>query len=180
MNPAFNEFLEELTNENLILIEPIFFVKAAVFLEEQLESYLNIEGQHAHSLRSLIESARKLKNEETDKAFWRALLAFNSLIEAALETSYNHHSKNKWLRFINIIENLQGYNGTQVFKGTNLKEKRKLRLYFAYMLTWEHLRYLAGNEDDYSPSSEILNAYSDHGDHEHEDHDHDHEDHHAH
>ena len=73
-------------------------------------------------------------------------------------------------RFINIIEKLQGYNGTQVFKGTNLKEKRKLRLYFAYMLTWEHLRYLAGNEDDYSPSSEILNAYSDHGDHEHEDH----------
>ena len=171
MTPAFNDFLEELTSENLILNEPVFFVKAAVFLEEQLESYLNIEGQHAHSLRSLIESARKLKNEETDKAFWRALFAFNTLIEDALEANNNHDSNNKWLRFINIIEKLQGYNGTQVFKGTNLKEKRKLRLYFAYMLTWEHLRYLAGNEDEYSPSSDILNAYSEHGDDEHQ-HDH--------
>lgn len=175
MNSDFKDFVKELTSEHQILNEPVFFVKAALYLEEQLESYLNIEGRHDHSLRYLIESARKLKNEETNKSFWKALLAFNTLIEDSLDTNKKTQSNNNWLRFINIIENLQGYNGTQIFNGTNLKEKRKLRLYFAYMLTWEHLRYIAGKDDQYSPSSEILNAYSDHGDeHQHGEHEHSH------
>ncbi|HEY7865951.1 MAG TPA: hypothetical protein VIC51_08105, partial [Psychromonas sp.] len=104
--------------------------------------------------------AKKLKNPETDNKFWDALLAFNRLVETAIDSKCTSQNSRFWLRFINIIEKLQGYKGSQIFTTTNIKQKRKLRLYFAYMLTWEHIRYIAGKEDDYSPSGDILDAFS--------------------
>lgn len=176
MNQAFDGFVKELCSANVNLNEPVFFAKSAVFLEQQLTSYLQIEAQHKHSLRFLILSAKKLKNTETDKKFWDALLAFNRLIEAAIESKCTSQNSHHWLRFINIIETLQGYKGSQIFTTTNIKQKRKLRLYFAYMLTWEHIRYIAGYEDDYSPSGEILDNFSqiDEEDDHHHDHCHQH------
>lgn len=160
MDQAFDGFVKELCSANVNLNEPVFFVKSAAFLEQVLERYLQTEGQHQHSLRFLILSARKLKNRETDNKFWDALLAFNTLIEAAIESKCTSQASSHWLRFINIIENLQGYKGSQLFTTTNIKQTRKLRLYFAYLLTYEHLRYIAGEDDDYSPSGEILTAFS--------------------
>jgi|GEM_PF-3265324 len=165
MNQAFDGFVKELCSANVNLNEPVFFAKSAVFLEQQLTRYLQangllIEGQDKHSLSFLILSAKKLKNTETDNKFWDALLAFNRLVEAAIESKCTSQNSHHWLRFINIIEILQGYKGSQIFTTTNIKQKRKLRLYFAYMLTWEHIRYIAGAEDDYSPSGDILDAFS--------------------
>ncbi len=160
MNQAFDGFVKELCSANVNLNVPVFFVKSAAFLEQVLESYLQIEGQHKHSLRFLILSARALKNSETDKKFWDALLAFNNLIEDAVDTKSVSHNSRRWLRFINIIENLQGYKGSQLFTSKNIKQTRKLRLYFAYLLTYEHLRYIGGEDDDYSPSGEILAAFA--------------------
>lgn len=160
MDQVFDGFVKELCSANVNLNEPVFFVKSAAFLEQVLESYLQIEGQHKYSLRGLILSARQLKNSETDKKFWDALLAFNSLVEAAVESKCTAQASNNWLRFINIIENLQGYKGSQLFTAKNIKQTRKLRLYFAYLLTYEHIRYIAGKDDDYSPSGEILAAFS--------------------
>jgi hypothetical protein len=179
MNQAFDGFVKELCSANVNLNEPVFFAKSAVFLEQELTRYLKIEGQHKHSLRFLILSAKQLKNTETDNKFWDALLAFNRLIEAAIESKCTSQNSEHWLRFINIIENLQGYKGSQIFTSTNIKQKRKLRLYFVYILTWEHIRYIAGDEDDYSPSGEILDAFSfleEEDEHAHcHDHNHDHE-----
>lgn len=180
MNQAFDAFVKELCSANVNLNEPVFFVKSAVFLEQELTGYLQKEGQHTHSLRYLILAAKKLKNTETDNRFWDALLAFNSLIETAVESKCTSQKSSHWLRFINIIEDLQGYKGSQIFTTTNIKQKRKLRLYFAYMLTWEHIRYIAGKDDDYSPSGQILEAFSqlaeeDEHDHSHHDHAHHHE-----
>ncbi|MFT6925247.1 MAG: hypothetical protein ACJAZP_000827 [Psychromonas sp.] len=178
MNQAFDSFVKELCSANVNLNEPVFFAKSAVFLEQELTRYLNIEGQHSHSLRFLILSAKKLKDAETDNKFWNALLAFNRLIENAIESKCTSQDSHDWLRFINIIETLQGYKGSQIFTTTDIKQKRKLRLYFAYMLTWEHVRYIAGDEDDYSPSGEILDAFSvieeEDEDHQHDQHCHNH------
>ncbi|MFQ3176407.1 MAG: hypothetical protein ACJAYB_001708 [Psychromonas sp.] len=160
MNQAFDGFVKELCSANVNLNEPVFFAKSAVFLEQQLTCYLKIKGQHKHSLRFLILSAKQLKNSETDNRFWNALLAFNHLIEAAIEARCTSQNSEHWLRFINIIETLQGYKGSQIFTTTNIKQKRKLRLYFSFLLSWEHIGYIAGKEDNYSPSSQILDAFS--------------------
>lgn len=132
-----------------------FFYQAELHLVKQLKDYLGIDQSIQISFFSLIEQAKKRHNPETNKHFWNALLAFNKV---------NFNScKNKaqpWLRYVNIIELLQGYNGSQLFNATNIKLKRQHRLYFSYMLTWEHLRYIAGNDDNYSPSSKILSIYS--------------------
>jgi len=174
MNQAFDGFVKELCSTNMNLNEPIFFAKSAVFLEQALASYLHSEGQHKHSLRFLILSARQLKNQETDTKFWDALLTFNKLVEMAVESKSTSQENSHWLRFINIIENLQGYKGSLLFTTKNIRQTRKLRLYFAYMLTYEHLRYIAGDDDGYSPSSDILEAFSQVSEDDDHDHQHDH------
>ncbi|MGB5444401.1 MAG: hypothetical protein WBM99_02750 [Psychromonas sp.] len=174
MNQAFDGFVKELCSANVNLNEPVFFVKSAAFLEQVLESYLRIEGQHKYSLRSLILSAKQLKNKETDYKFWNALLAFNNLIEDAVDAKSASQSSQHWLRFINIIETLQGYKGSQLFTSKHIKQTRKLRLYFAFMLTYEHLLYIGGQDDDYSPSGEILSAFSQLSLDDDHDHQHDH------
>jgi len=133
----------------------VFFYQAELHLIAQLKDYLQIEQATQRSFFSLIEQAKKIKQKETNKQFWNALLSFNQV-----NFKPTNNSAQPWLRFVNIIESLQGYAGSQLFDAKNIKLKRQHRLFFAYMLTWEHLRYLAGNEDDYSPSSEVLVVYS--------------------
>lgn len=140
-----------------------FFYQAEFHLITQLKDYLKIDQAISKSFFSLIVEAQKTNNIDTNKHFWNALLAFNQM-------NFNPSKKSTqpWLRFVNIIESLQGYAGSQLFETKSINIKRQHRLYFAYMLTWEHLRYIAGNEDDYSPSSEILGYYS----HAHQEHQH--------
>ena len=132
-----------------------FFYQAEMHLIKQLKDYLDVEQTSETSFFALIEMAKKTNNNDTDSRFWEALLAFN-------QVNFHPSSSNaqSWLRYVNNIEALQGYNGSKLFEATKIKLKRQHRLYFAYMLTWEHLRFIAGNDDDYSPSNEILNCYS--------------------
>jgi len=160
----FEDFVKQFNSDQPISLAA-FFYQAELHLITQLKDYLKIEQSQEKSFFSLIEEAKKTNNAETDKHFWNALLAFNKV-------NFNPSNKNvlPWLRYVNIIESLQGYSGSQLFEAKNIKVKRQHRLYFAYMLTWEHLRYIAGNDDDYSPSSELLGLYSDahsEDDHEH-------------
>ena len=133
----------------------VFFYQAELHLVKQLKDYLGIEQSMQMSFFSLIEQAKKVHNPDTNKHFWNALFAFNNVNFIPCK-----NKAQPWLRYVNIIESLQGYSGSQLFDATNIKLKRQHRLYFSYMLTWEHLRYIAGNDDDYSPSSDILAVYS--------------------
>jgi hypothetical protein len=164
---SFENFVEQFKTAQPFPLA-IFFYQAELHLVVQLKDYLGVSQSSVRSFYSLIEQAKKTNNPDTNKQFWNALLAFN-------QVSFNPNKKNvkPWLRYVNIIESLQGYNGSQLFTESNIKLKRQHRLYFAYMLTWEHIRYIAGNDDDYSPSGEILNHYSDvhtEEDHQHSDH----------
>jgi len=159
----FEQFVDQFKSEQSVSLAA-FFYQAELHLITQLKDYLKIEQSQDRSFFSLIEQAKKTNNADTNKHFWNALLAFNKV-------TFNPSQKNAlpWLRYVNIIESLQGYSGSQLFEAKSIKAKRQHRLYFAYMLTWEHLRYIAGNDDGYSPSSEILGNYSDaHSEDEHE------------
>ncbi|TEW49842.1 hypothetical protein [Psychromonas algicola] len=164
MEANFEHFVKQFKSEQSVSLAA-FFYQAELHLITQLKDYLKIQQSQDRSFFSLIEEAKKTNNVDTNKHFWNALLAFNKV-------TFNPSNKNAlpWLRYVNIIESLQGYNGSQLFEAKNINAKRQHRLYFAYMLTWEHLRYIAGNDDDYSPSSEILGCYSEahsEDDHEH-------------
>jgi len=151
----FTQFAAQFTSQQTMSLSA-FFYQAECHLVEQLKDYLKIDKNTTYRFFTLIEAARKTNNVDTNKDFWNALQAFNKV-------SFNPGKRNvqPWLRFVNIIERLQGYNGSQLFNEHNINRKRQHRLFFAYMLTWEHLRYIAGNEDDYSPSGELLGLYSD-------------------
>lgn len=155
MEANFENFVKQFKSEPSVSLGA-FFYQAELHLIKQLKDYLKVDQTLPRSFFSLIEEAKKTNNIDTNKHFWNALLAFNKV-------TFNPNNKNvlPWLRYVNIIESLQGYNGSQLFEAKNINAKRQHRLYFAYMLTWEHLRYIAGNEDDFSPSSEILGCYSD-------------------
>lgn len=150
----FEGFVAQLTEKKTVSLT-VFFYQAELHLVEQLKNYLGIEQTKDVSFFSLVEQAKKIKNEDTNKHFWNALLAFNQV-----SFKPTNNNKQHWLRFVNIIESLQGYAGSQLFDASSIKLKRQHRLFFAYMLAWEHLYYLAGNDDNYSPSSVILNTYS--------------------
>jgi len=151
---TFERFLSELKKQPPMSLATFFF-QAEVHLIKQLKDYLEIDQAIQKSFFSLIEAAKKTSNADTDHRFWEALIAFNKV-------SFNprHNNAQPWLRYVNTIESLQGYNGSQLFSGQKLALKRQYRLYFAYLLTWEHLRYIAGNEDDLNPSSEMLHLFS--------------------
>jgi hypothetical protein len=111
-----------------------------------------------------IKQGRKSNNTETNAKFWSALEAFY----LAVGDSIDHNTtKKRWLRFVNIIENLQGYSGSLLIEDKHIQSKRIKRFYLAYTLVWEHLRYIAGNEDDYNPSESVLAAFTEEHDHQH-------------
>lgn len=154
VNHNFDSFVAQFTAQQSVSLA-VFFYQAELHLVKQLKDYLGVEQSQPRSFFSLIEQAKKITNPDTNKHFWNALLAFN-------QVSFKPVKNNKctWLRYVNIIESLQGYAGSQLFDASSINVKRQHRLFFAYMLTWEHLRFIAGNDDDFSPSSLILDAYS--------------------
>jgi len=173
VSQEFEHFLQTLITAGKTLNESEFFEKGAMHLEWQLRDYLSHEGVAANTFSKSIDSAQQLNNTETSKRFWVALKVFNAVAENHASCKDKSTNK-KWLRFVNIIEDLQGYSGSQLFSGLGLKKARLYRLYFSYMLTWEHLRYIAGADDKFSPSAIILETFAAGYDHDHE-HDHCHE-----
>ncbi|WP_019615625.1 hypothetical protein [Psychromonas ossibalaenae] len=169
MDQDLTNFLQELTTPDYIFNERSFFAQAGYLLQVQLQEYLNQQECRENSFYKSVCTARKLNNADTDKKFWQALLSFDSVLDSfVMPENKSQRNCRKWLRFVNMIENLQGYNGSQLFSVPNLYKKQQVRLYFAVMLTWEHLRYIAGNDDQFSPSSEILGFFaSDVHSHEH-------------
>lgn len=151
---SFESFVAQFKTQQSVSLAA-FFYQAELHLVTQLKDYLSVEQSIPRTFFSLIEQAKKTHNADTNKHFWNALLAFN-------QVNFNpaKNSAQPWLRYVNIIESLQGYAGSQLFAAKNIKLKRQHRLFFAYMLSWEHLRYIAGNDNDYSPSSEVLASYS--------------------
>jgi hypothetical protein len=157
MSEKMNVFLEQaISNEN-ILCEDKLLQQGFDFIKQQLQDYLEHEGLTAHTFTQAIKQARKKNNSETDPRFWSALEAFY----LAVGDSINNQTKRKrWLRFVNIIEMLQEYAGSQLISDKQIRSKRVKRLFLAYTLTWEHLRYIAGNEDDYNPSELIISSFT--------------------
>ncbi|RBW43794.1 hypothetical protein DS885_12720 [Psychromonas sp. B3M02] len=154
MENSFENFVAQFKAQQPVSLA-VFFYQAELHLIKQLKDYLQIEQTTERSFFSLVEQAKKIKQKETSKHFWIALLAFNQVNFKPVK-----NNAQPWLRFVNIIESLQGYSGSQLFDAKNIQVKRQHRLFFAYMLAWEHLRYIAGSEDEYSPSSELLATYS--------------------
>lgn len=155
MQISFADFVKQCKQKNdqpLLL----FFKQAEFFLIEQLTDYLALDTTHNVNLSRLIEQAKRTQHQETDAKFWCALLALQKT-----NLQGNRAQKNAWLKFINIIEQLQGYSGAKLFAHKSIKHKRVHRLYFAFMLAWEHLVYMTGKDEGYSPSAEILAQYSD-------------------
>lgn len=165
MSDAFKTFLNLTLKNQDDLSEDALLQVGFHFIKVELQDYLQQEGLTAFTFTEAIKQARKSKNSETDARFWSALEAFY----LAVGDSIDHETQPKrWLRFVNIIENLQGYSGSQLINDKQIHSKRIKRFYLAYTLAWEHLRYIAGNEDDYNPSELILSAFTDELEHKHD------------
>lgn len=165
MTDTFNTFLEQTINNKDNLCEELLLQHGFEFLKQQLQDYLHKEGLTALTYTQAIKLARKSNNSETDARFWSALEAFYLAVGDSID---NQPQAKRWLRFVNIIEELQGYSGSQLINDKQIRSKRVKRFYLAYALAWEHLRYIAGNEDDYNPSELILTAFSDALEHDHD------------
>lgn len=160
MNKEIIAFLKDLPPPNKGFNEYEFFLKGAAYLEDQLRDYLSKKNLSANTFYDAISKARSSTAPGTDKKFWNALDVFRQVRNAyAHPKNAPQTTKRKWIKFINIIESLMGYRGRRIFPMKNIRNRRVFRLYITYMLTWEHLRYIAGNDDGYSPSAEVLKAY---------------------
>lgn len=169
MSEAFKTYLQQTLSAKDTLGEDDILQNGFDFLKQQLQAYLEQQGLTALTFTQAIKLARKSNNSETDPRFWCALEAFYLAVGDSIDNET--HAK-RWLRFVNIIESLQGYTGSQLINDKQIHPKRVKRLCLAFVLTWEHLRYIAGNETDYNPSELVIEAFTDAHDHEH-DHSHD-------
>ncbi|GLS91454.1 hypothetical protein GCM10007916_25230 [Psychromonas marina] len=167
MSDTFNVFLEQTIINKDNLGEDDILQAGFDFIKQQLQAYLQHEGLTAITFTEAVKQARQSQNNETDPRFWLALEAFFLAVGDSID---NKPQATRWLRFVNIIETLQGYSGSQVIMDKNIRSKRVKRLCLATALTWEHLRYIAGNEDDYNPSELIINAFTDVHEHDHSHH----------
>ena len=165
MSEAFKTYLQQTLSAKDTLGEDDILQNGFDFLKLQLQDYLQCHGLTALTFTQAIKLARKTNNSETDNRFWSALEAF--YLEVGDSIDNETHPK-RWIRFVNIIESLQGYNGSQLINDKQIHAKRVKRLCLAFALTWEHLRYIAGNEDDFHPSELVIAEFVDAHDHEHE------------
>jgi len=165
MSDTFKEYLQQVLNSTASLNEDDILQDGFHFLKVQLKDYLEHENLTAVTFTQALKQARKSKNSETDPRFWCALEAFYLAVGDSID---NQKQRKHWLRFVNIIELLQGYSGHQLINEKKISAIRIKRLYLAYALTWEHLRYIAGNEDDYNPSELILTKFTDAFEHHHD------------
>ena len=164
MNDSFKAFLDQTINNKGQLHTDVILQDGFEFIKVQLQDYLMHEGLTALTFTDAIKQARKRNNNETDQRFWCALEAFYLAVADSID---NKTKCTNWLRFVNIIESLQGYSGSQLINDKRIHSKRIKRLCLAYVLTWEHLRYIAGNEDDDNPSESVIAAFSDALEHKH-------------
>lgn len=164
MSDTINAFLQQAVTTQDTLNENVLLQDGFDFIKQQLQDYLEHEGLTALTFTQAVKLARKQKNSETDVRFWNALEALYLAVGDSID---NNTQPKRWLRFVNIIENLQGYAGSQLIDDKRIHAKRVKRLFLAYTLTWEHLRYIAGNEDDYNPSELIISTFTDTQEHEH-------------
>tara|TARA_R110001583_G_scaffold16561_22_gene67996 strand:- start:8994 stop:9506 length:513 start_codon:yes stop_codon:yes gene_type:complete len=170
MNKDIDVFLQQALSDKKYLTEQALLQQGFELLKVQLKDYLDSQGLTAMTFTQAIKQGRKSNNTETNAKFWSALEAFYL---AAGDSIDHHTAKKRWLRFVNIIEELQGYSGSLLINDKQIHCKRIKRFYLAYTLVWEHLRYIAGNENEYNPSELVLEAFTepeDHGDHEHHHH----------
>jgi len=117
---------------------------------ELLNQYLQQAGAQPHeTVSAAIRAAATIPNADTDARFWRALSLVVDHSSSALPA----------LRFTTLVEQLQGYRGATVFPLFKIQKKRRARFFFAYFLVLEHLRYLCGHDDDFSPSDDVLTQY---------------------
>jgi len=158
MNDKLDSFLQQVLCSKATLSEDVLLQEGFEFIKLQLKDYLKSENFTAQTFTQAIKQAREINNSETDPKFWSALEAFYLAVGDSID---NKQQRKRWLRFINIIEHLQGYSGSQLISDKQIRSKRIKRLFLAYTLTWEHLRYIAGNEDDYNPSELVISAFSD-------------------
>jgi len=158
MSDAFKTYLQQVVSAKDTLGEDDILQNGFDFLKLQLQAYLQLQGLSARTFTQAIKLARKSNNSETDPRFWSALEAFYLAVGDSIDNETKHK---RWLRFVNIIESLQGYTGSQLIRDRQIRSNRVKRLCLAYALTWEHLRYIAGNEDDYSPSELLITEFSD-------------------
>lgn len=163
MTDTFNGFLQQAVDNNH-LSEDLLLQEGFDFIKQQLQDYLHHEGLTALTFTQAIKQASKCNNSETDPRFWSALEAFYLAVGDSID---NQTQRKRWLRFVNIIESLQGYAGSQLINDKRINAKRVKRFYLAYTLAWEHLRYIAGNEDEFNPSEIILSAFTDALEHNH-------------
>lgn len=165
MENKFQTFLQQAISDKNNLREDLLLQEGFDFIKIQLQDYLTSQALTAHTFRQALIEAKKNNNSETDDKFWLALHAFYLAVGDSIDHQTNHK---RWLRFVNIIEDLQGYSGCQLIDDKKINSKRIKRLYLAYTLTWEHLRYIAGNENEYNPSESILSAFSSALEHNHD------------
>ena len=177
MSDAFKTYLQQTLSATDTLGEDDILQNGFDFLKQQLQAYLQQQALTAVTFTQAIKQARKSNNSETDARFWCALEAFFAAVTDSID---NRCERKRWLRFVNIIEQLQGYNGSQLINDKQIHPKRVKRLCLAFVLTWEHLRYIAGNEDEYLPSELVIAAFTHAHDHEHDHCDADCQDHHHH
>lgn len=164
MNQEIDNFLKQVLTTEGQLSENEILQAGFELLKVQLADYLQSQGLTAYTFTQAIKLGRKSNNAETDPKFWSALEAFYLAVGDCID---HKTTSKRWLRFVNIIENLQGYSGSLLIEDKHIRSKRIKRLYLAYTLTWEHLRYIAGNEDDYNPSELVLAAFTDEEEHHH-------------
>ncbi|MCP4322523.1 MAG: hypothetical protein GY951_02120 [Psychromonas sp.] len=164
MSDTFNRFIQQTVSDEADLCEHLLLQQGFEFIKQQLRDYLQYEGLTAVTFTQAIKLARKSRNSETDPRFWSALEAFYLAVGDSID---NQTQTKRWLRFVNIIEDLQGYAGSQLINDKQIRSKRVKRFYLAYTLAWEHLRYIAGNEDDYNPSELVITAFTESAKHHH-------------
>lgn len=169
MNQEFDTFLQQTISNSDNLCEDLLLQAGFDFIKAQLQAYLDAQGLTALTFTQAIKVARKANNIDTNPRFWSALEAFYLAVGDSID---NINTRKRWLRFVNIIEDLQGYAGSQLINDKRIRNQRVKRLYLAYTLAWEHLRYIAGNDDEYSPSELVLATFTDAFDHDHDDHQH--------
>jgi len=158
MSDLFKTYLQQVVSAKDTLGEDDILQNGFDFIKQQLQAYLDQQGLSALTFTQALKLARKTNNSETDPRFWSALEAFYLAVGDSID---NETQPKRWLRFVNIIESLQGYSGSLLINDKKIHAKRVKRFCLAYVLTWEHLRYIAGNEDDYSPSELLITEFSD-------------------
>ncbi|MAX54641.1 MAG: hypothetical protein CL537_03865 [Alcanivoracaceae bacterium] len=137
-----------------------FFMRGQILLEKELKKYLDGNGVACsnRSFYELILEARKFSKR--NRRLWDAMDTFRTV-----RNKYAHaempekKTRRAWIKFVNIIESIFGYEGAKLFPIKNIKKKRVVRLYFSVLVSIEYLRGLCGEPLKQSPFEAFLDVY---------------------